>query len=211
MANTMTYTTLLEDIGTYAERTDAAFLGQRSRFVMLAENRIASEVRGLGSINIVSANLTPGNPVLVKPERWRETVSFNVKVGINQESKLLPTRSLQYLKTFSPNSDKTGEPRYYGDYDYTHFLIAPAPDDDYAFELVYYERPVPLSELNETNWFTENCPQLLLYACLLEAQPFLKQDARTQQFQALYDRAVQGLGNESMRRMGDASQTRREG
>lgn len=212
MPSTMTYTSLLEDISVYAERTDTTFTAQRPRFVMLAENRIASEVRGLGSMNVVSAQLTVDNPVLVKPDRWRETVSFQLtSETTGKPRKLLSPREPQYLRAFWPDPAQSGEPRYYADYDFEHFMLAPTPDLPYAFELTYYERPLPLSELNETNWFTENCPQLLLYACLLEAQPFLKLDGRTQQFQALYDRAVQALGNESMRRMSDTTQTRREG
>ena len=89
--------------------------------------------------------------------------------------------------------------------------LAPTPDDDYTFELVYFDRPEPLSDENQTNWYTQYAPDLLLYACLLEAQPFLKLDARTAQFQSLYDRALKMLANESMRRMSDNTQTRREG
>ena len=103
-----------------------------------------------------------------------------------------------------------GVPRYYADYDFEHFYLAGTPDADLDFELTYYERPEPLSGINETNWYTQYSPDTLLYACLLEAQPWLKLDGRTQQFQALYDRSLQMLGNESMRRMSDNTQTRRE-
>lgn len=211
MPASMTYTSLLEDISTYAERgaSDAPFTAQRPRFVMLAENRLASEIRGLGVMSFAQSTLSINNPVLAKPSRWRETVSLTITLA-DGSKKVLQPRGLQYCRSFWPDSTATGEPRYYADYDYEHFYLAGTPDAEYAFELTYYERPEPLSDLNETNWFTQNCPQLLLYACLLEAQPFLKQDARTAQFQSLYDRAVQGLGGESMRRMSDISQTRRE-
>jgi hypothetical protein len=205
----MTYTSLLEDISQYCERADAPFLAQRERMIMLAENRLASEIRGLGAMAFVQSTLTTGNPVLAKPNRWRETVSFTITTATGKKT-LMP-RELQYLRSFWPDSAQTDEPRYYADFDYEHFYLAATPDDDYAFELAYYERPEPLSDQNQTSWFTQYCPQLLLYACLLEAQPFLKLDARTQTFQALYDRAVQALGNESMRRMSDNTQSRREG
>ena len=208
MPASMTFTSLLDDISTYAERSDSPFLDQRERFVMLAENRIASEIRGLGAMAFANSTLVIGNPVLAKPARWRETVSFTITTATGKKT-LMP-RELQYLRSFWPDTSLTDEPRYYADYDFEHFYLAATPDDDYAFELAYYERPEPLSALNETNWYTQNCPQVLLYAALLEAQPFLKLDGRTQQFQALYDRAVQALGNESMRRMSDLTQARRE-
>ena len=206
----MTYTSLLEDIRIYAERDDDPFLAQRDRFVMMAENRLAKEVRGLGVMQFVTANLLTGNPVLAKPARWRETVSLTITLADGTKKALQP-RELQYCRAFWPDSSATGEPRYYADYDYENFYLAATPGTDYAFELTYYERPESLSTQNQVNWYTRYAPDVLLYACLLEAQPFLKLDGRTQQFQALYDRSVQMLGNESMRRMSDNTQTRREG
>jgi hypothetical protein len=176
---------------------------------MMAENRLASEIRGLGVMQFASSALSTGNPVLAKPSRWRETASLTITLADGTKQVLQP-RGLQYCRSFWPDSSATDVPRYYADYDFEHFYLAATPDADYDFELTYYERPEPLSVLNETNWYTQTCPQLLLYACLLEAQPFLKRDDRTAQFQALYDRAVQGLGGESMRRMSDITQTRRE-
>lgn len=210
MTAAMTFDSLLEDISSYAERDDAPFTTQRERFIMGAENRIAKEIRGLGAMKFVISNLTTGNPVVAKPARWRETVSFALTNATGHKITLWP-RSIQYCRAFWPDSTLMAFPRYYADYDFEHFYLAATPDDDYQFELAYYDRPEPLSTENQTNWYTQYAPDVLLYACLLEAQPWLKLDARTQQFQALYDRAVQMLGNESARRMADGSQTRREG
>jgi hypothetical protein len=82
----------------------------------------------------------------------------------------------------------------------------------YDFELAYYERPEPLSDTNQTNWLTQYAPQLLLYGSLLEAQPFLKRPERVAEFQALYDRALQGVSQESSRRItADRAGTSRNG
>lgn len=209
MPASMTYQSLMTDIQVYCERDDSPFVDQIPRFIMLAENRIAQEIRGLGAMEFVTSTLSTGNPQLAKPARWRETVSFTLTLADGTKKTLMP-REYQYLKSFWPDPSLTDEPRYYADFGFEHFYLAATPDDDYAFELVYYSRPEPLSTLNEQNWYTQYCPQLLLYACLIEAQPFLKLDGRTQQFQALYDRAVQALGNESMRRLSDITQARRE-
>ena len=48
MTVAMTYSSLVSDISTYAERTDAPFTAQVPSFISLAENRLAMEVRGLG-------------------------------------------------------------------------------------------------------------------------------------------------------------------
>ena len=56
MSEALTYDSLLTDIQVYAERTDQPFVNQIPRFVMLAENRLASEVRGLGTQKYVTGS-----------------------------------------------------------------------------------------------------------------------------------------------------------
>ena len=208
MSEALTYDSLLTDIQTYAERTDQPFVNQISRFVMLAENRLASEVRGLGSQKYVTGFLN--NSTFAKPERWRETISFNITTTDGR--KFLKLRTYDYCRAFWLDSAQTGEPRYYADYEYEHFLVVPTPAQAYSFELAYYERPEPLSAENQTNWFTQYAPQMLLYAALLEAQPFLKRPERIAEFQSLYDRALQGLAQETSRRISaDRAATSRSG
>jgi hypothetical protein len=208
MAESLTYASLLTDVATYAERSDSPFTDQIPRFVMMAENRLASEVRGLGIQKYVTGALNGSS--MPKPERWRETISLNVTV--NSERVFLQPRTYDYCRAFCPDPSVTGTPRYYADYEYEHFLIVPTPTSNYAFELAYYERPEPLSDSNQTNWFTQYAPQLLLFGTLLEAQPFLKRPELMQQYQTLYDRALQGIAQESTRRIGaDRAATSRNG
>lgn len=208
MAASMTYDSLVTDIITYAERTDSPFSDQVPRFIMLCENRLAAEVRGLGFQQYVTGLLNSNT--IAKPARWRETISINVTV--NSERRFLQPRSYDYCRAFTPNPATTGVPRYYADYAYEHFLIVPTPAADYDFELAYYERPEPLSDINQENWTTQYAPQLLLYGSLLEAQPFLKRPERIAEFQGMYDRALQGLSQESSRRTtADRAATSRNG
>ena len=208
MSEALTYDSLLSDIQTYAERSDTPFVSQVPRFVMLAENRLASEVRGLGTQKYVTGSFN--SSAFPKPERWRETISFNITTPSGR--KFLLPRSYDYCRAFWPDASQKAEPRYYADYQYEHFFVAPTPAQEYHFELAYYERPEPLSAENQTNWFTQYAPQMLLYATLLEAQPFLKRPECIAEFQSLYDRALQGLAQETSRRISaDRAATSRSG
>jgi hypothetical protein len=210
MAASMSYTQLVTDIQTYAERSDTPFIAQIPRFIMLAENRIASEVRGLGYVKIVNGTLNQGTSVLPKPANWRETAWLWLLV--NGDAKFLKQRGYAYCKSYWPDTAVQDEPEYYADYGYEHAFIAPTPDADYEFELAYFERPAPLDDTNQVNWTTQYAPQLLLYAALLEAQPFLKLTQRTAEFQALFDRASAGVANEAQRRLsGDQTLLRTTG
>jgi len=95
-------------------------------------------------------------------------------------------------------------------YDYTHWLIAPTPDDDYAYEVLYYERVQPLDSSNQSNWFTQYAPQALLYGSLLQAMPFLKNDERIPMWQQQYSAIVNTLKTEDVSRIGDRQAVARD-
>lgn len=205
----LTYDSLVQDVQTYAERTDTPFVTQIPRFIMLAENRIASEVHGLGYTRFATGTLSINSSTADKPARFREAISLAITAGTDR--KFLLKRYYEYCRSFWPNTSLTDEPRYYSDYDYEHLFIVPTPNQAYSFELSYYERPEPLSSSNQTNWTTRYAPQLLLYAVLLEAQPFLKLPERIAEFKGFYDEAVQNITKESIRRLSDQAIQRTEG
>lgn len=206
MPEALTYDSLLSDVRLYAERSDTAFVSQIPRFVMLAENRIATEVKGLGQVRVVNFTLSTSNGIYEKPARWRQTANMSVQVGSSKV--FLKQRGLEYVQAYWPDVTSVDQPLFYADYDYEHWLIAPTPDSDYSATVSYYERPQPLDETNQTNWTTQYAPQLLIYGALLEAQPFLKTPERIQEFQMMYDRAAAAISNENLVRMVDSSSKR---
>jgi len=216
MATTMTFETLKQDVRRYLERgatmaSDAVVYEQIPRLINLAERRIARELKVEGFINVVSGNLIAGQSVYAKPDRWRDTVSMAIGVGAtNDERKTLFTRVYEYLRSYWPNPTLTDEPIFYSDYDYEHWLIAPTPNQDYPFEILYYELPPLLDDAVQSNWITEYAPQLLLYGTLLEATPFLKNDERIPVWQNMYDRAAAMLNGEDLGKIPDRDSVRKE-
>lgn len=81
-------------------------------------------------------------------------------------------------------------PEFYSSVDLNHYYISRTPDSNYGFELSYHEKPEPLSKSNQVNWITVFAPQLLLYSCLLEAQPYLKNSQLLSLWQAQYSQAL---------------------
>ena len=199
-AAAMTYDNLTSNVLQYLERNDPAVVNQIPTFIMLAEFEIAEMMKSLGQQQVVQSTMQVGNPVIPKPSRWRKTVSMNITVTGKLQSVLL--RKYEYLRNYAPDSTATGTPLYYSDYDYDNWLVAPTPDQSYAFEVLYYERLVPLSSETQTNWITRNAPNAMLYGTLLQAMPFLKNDQRLI-FQQKYTEAVQALSNEDKLRIAD--------
>jgi hypothetical protein len=216
MATAMTFTSLKQDVQRYLERgdtlaSDPIVFEQIPRLINLAERRIARELKIQGFINVVTAQLEIGNPVVTKPDRWRDTVSMFIGTGASNNSRTaLYTRSYDYLRSYWPDAAETGQPVFYSDYDYNHWLVAPTPDAEYPIEILYYQLPPLLDEEAQTNWLTENAPEILLYATLLEATPFLKNDERIPVWQNMYDRAAAMLNGEDLAKILDRSATRKE-
>jgi len=196
----LTYDSLTEMVQQYLERRDRAVVDAIPTFITLAEFEIAEQIKSLGQLQLVQSTMLIGDPILQKPARWRKTVSMNVVVAGKRRPILL--RKYEYLKNYWPDSTETGVPEYYADTDWDHWYIAPTPDDDYAFEVLYYERIAPLSSTNQTNWLTQNAPNAMLFGTLLQAMPFLKNDQR-QIFQQKYQEALQALKTEDIARVGD--------
>ena len=209
MSYSMTYDSLLEDLRRYLERgftveSDAIVYEQLPRLITLGERRIARELKIEGFIRAVQAPLQPGVAVYLKPDRWRDTVSMSV------DNKPVFARSYEYVRNYWPDEAQLGAPQYYADYDYQHWILAPTPIAASTWEILYYEQPRFLGEDFQTNWLTEYAPDLLLYAALLEATPFLKKDERIGTWQALYDRAAQAINGEDLKRIMDRAANRSE-
>lgn len=201
VAAVMTYDSLVENIQSYLERTDTATLEKIPTFIMLAEQIIASQIKFLGNLTVNESTMVATESIIEKPARWHKTVSMNVTVDGVRNPVLL--RKYEYLREYWPDSTQTDVPKFYADYDYTHWLIAPTPASNYTFEVLYYERIQPLDSSNQTNWFTIYAPQALLYGSLLQAMPFLKNDERTPMWQQQYDLIMQTLKAEDQSRVGD--------
>ena len=196
----MTYDSLNSTVLQYLERQDQSVVNAIPTFITLCEFEIAQEIKTLGQLSVVTSNMSASNPVIQKPARWRKTVSMTI-LGATEATPVL-LRKFEYLKTYWPNVTLTGLPEFYSDIDYDHWYFAPTPDQAYSFEVLYYERIPPLSSENQTNWLTQNAPNAMLYGTLLQAMPFLKNDARAI-FQQKYSEAINALKTEDTTRVGD--------
>lgn len=187
----MTYDSLVTDITSYTERTnDSALTDQIPRLIMMAENRLATDLKILGVQQIGQGTFTPSDPVLAKPALWRQSVSFRYQ-DANGLWQPLWLRTYEFCREFWPNQGTvTGTPRYYADYNYDQFLIVGTPASALNFELTYIAKLQPLSSSYQSNWLTTNAPQLLLAAALLETEIWLKNQTRVQQRQSVYDAAL---------------------
>jgi hypothetical protein len=211
MAVSMTYNSLLDDLRAYLERgtaVDETVFDQLPSLINLAERQLANSVKLLGFVSVVTDTMTIGQSVIPKPDRWRDTISINFGVGATQVRTQLFLRSYEYIRTFHPDEDLTGQPKFYAEYDYFNWLIGPSADFAYPFEVNYWELPALLDAANQTNWTTDFAPNAILHGALLQATPFLKNDERIAVWQGIYDRDVMILEAQDVKRIIDRNVTR---
>jgi hypothetical protein len=211
MAVSMTFNSLLDDLRAYLERgtsVDETVFEQLPSLINLAERQLANSLKLLGFVSVVTDTLGIGQSVIPKPNRWRDTISINFGVGATQIRTPLFLRSYEYMRRYWPDEDLTDQPKFYGDYDYFNWLIAPSADFAYPFEVNYWELPALLDATNQTNWSSDFAPNALLHGSLLQATPFLKNDERIPIWQGIYDRDVMILEAQDVKRIIDRNVTR---
>lgn len=216
MPTALTFTSLQEDLRRYLERgeiTDPTVYAQLPRLINNAEREIAQDLKILGFIDPMNSVLVAGTSVYQKPDRWRQTVSMNFGVVgqdpllQNKRNQIYP-RSYEYLRTYWPDSDVRGQPKFYADYSYTHWIVAPTPVIDYPWEVVCWQLPALLDATNQTNWLTDYAPTTLLYRSLMECSPFLKEDERIPVWKGMYTDSKGTLNIQDLRRIADRNTAR---
>lgn len=205
MAFVLTYASLTDEIQKYVERTDPNFVSSIPMFIMLGERRVSRDLKILGLKVYITDNLIIGQQTLQKPTRWLNNSTFNIGTGtlFNTRKQILQ-RSYEFCRIYWPDPTQTLEPKYYADYDYNFWLIAPTPDKTYPYEIAYYQTPTLIDEHNTTNFLTENAPEVLVYASLLETASYLKDDERVPVWTQYYEKAKASLGEEDRNRIYDS-------
>lgn len=192
----MSYNSLVQMVIDYMERDDADFVAQIPNLIALAESSIAAELKTYLQLIVVETNLSENQTVLDKPARWRKTVSMK----INGKPVLL--RSQDYIAQYLSEADND-IPKYYADYDWSHWNFAPAPDTSYPVEIIYFAEVQPLDETNQQNMWTAVAPQAMLYGTLLQAQGYLKALDKLPIWKQYYTDAIQALKSEDNSRRVD--------
>lgn len=215
MPTAMTFNSLQVDLRRYLERgtpSDTEVFEQLPSLINLAERDLATKLKILGNKISVTASMVAGTSVYPKPNRWRETTSINFGVDVSPLQKRTPLypRSLEYCRFYWPNSEERAEPEFYADYDYQHWLIVPTPVAAYPFEVLFWQLLPLLDAANQQNYWTDYAPQALLYAALVQATPYLKNDERIQTWTTFYNDQLKGLGYQDEAGQTDNSDKRKE-
>ena len=196
----MTYDELVTNIRNYTEVGSNVFTNSViNTFITMAENRILRDIDLDVFKQEATGNMTASNKFLSAPTAI--LTHRYLMVTVDGEQVFLDFRDTSFMKEYWPDGTETGVPKYYSVWDDNTFYIAPTPDQNYSVELGYIYRPAQLSSTNPTTWVSNNAPEALLYACLIQAYSYTKGPKEMlDYFEGSYRQALGGLGIEQQGR-----------
>lgn len=181
MALITDHATLTTAVGDYLARSDLS--GFIPNFIQNGENKLYRRLRLRAMEETLSGTISSGT--LAVPSDYRELKFANITTSPYVS---LERKTAEWIYATYPVRSGAEIPKYIGRQGDT-FIFGPYPGD-YTISGIYYKRLTALSASNTTNWFTTYAPELLLYAALLEAQPFLMNDKRIPVWQSALADAI---------------------
>ena len=207
-----TYSELVTQIREYTETDSNVFTTVIvNDFIEHAELRIFRDVDLDVFRKYQTASLTSGDAFVGMPGATPSSFSFIRSVNIfspsgslggltDNERRYLEKKDTTFMSEYAPNRTTTGIPKYYANWDNDTIILAPAPNAAYTIELAYNAQETGLSSSNTTTWVSTNAPQLLLYACLIEAFKFLKNPNMVAMYTQAYQDVITPLAAEQIGR-----------
>jgi hypothetical protein len=184
----MDYAQLVQAITDYCETSETSFVANIPRFVRQAEQRVYRTVMLPELRKVATLTATPSQATLAKPADFLSAFSIAVIDGTGAYS-FLYDKDPSFMREAYPGGTQ-GLPRFYALLDDSDFLLGPAPDTAYNFEIQYYYDPPSIVEAG-TSWLGDNAETVLLYGSLVEAYTYLKGDADLMgQYRQQYDAAL---------------------
>ena len=204
----MNYNTLIDDMQTYMLRTDQPYLAKIPELIQQGIIRIYNNAKDIGFELYYDVNIANNAFLIPKPDNWQETVSLSI-VDVNGNKGFLQERTYEYCKTYLPNVNITGIPKYYSDSlvransnSYANWLITPAANANYTVNAIYLGIPL-FNGANQTNFLTQRYPNLLLYSCLMEACLFLDNEEKRNKYEMMFGKELETINRMNVDRTTD--------
>lgn len=198
----MTYTELVQKIRDYTEVDANVFTSTIvNGFILDAEFRVLRDTDSDNNREYATASIVAGQPYVTTPLITNQTLIIREALIIEGgEYYAVEYRDTGFINEYN-SAQVQGLPKYFSYWDEQTLVLAPIPDLTYTMQLNYILKPAGLSSNVATTYLSQQFPNGLLYACLVEAYGFLKGPAdMIQLYEQKYQTALQGFSIEQMGR-----------
>lgn len=178
MATITSWTTLNTELLAFIHR--AELTAEAPGWIQLGENRIYRDLRVRQMETALSSAISSG--VVAVPTGYLE-----MKYAYINGSPMtkLQRKDAEWIYHNYPTRSSDSTPRFFAR-EAGNFIFGPYPDSTYTVKGVYYKKLTALSGSNTTNWLTDDVPDLILFASLCEAAPWLADDPRIPTWERKY-------------------------
>tara|TARA_R110000772_G_scaffold268323_1_gene394878 strand:+ start:2246 stop:2851 length:606 start_codon:yes stop_codon:yes gene_type:complete len=182
------YTELKASIGNWLNRDDLAAV--IPDFISLAEAQMDRALRHWRMEKRVETTLNEQYENL--PTDFLEMLELSLTDGTYLT--LVSTADMQRRKQASQAG---GKPRFYR-ITSSQIEFYPAPEAGSTLSMQYYAKTEALSDSVASNWVLENAPDAYIYGALLQAAPYLGDDARTQIWASFFAESLEAIRRENV-------------
>ena len=196
----MTYNELVAKIRSYTE-VDSNVLTSTvvDGFISDAEFRILRDVDSDNNRKYATASVVVTQKYFTVPDNCLILRSVQI-FDTNGDIGFLDVRDVSFINEYN-QENTTGRPKYYANWDENTVIVAPTPDQAYNVQANYILKPTGLSATTANTYLSQQFPNGLLYACLVEAYGFLKgPNDLLQYYEGRYKQAIEGFSLEQMGR-----------
>ena len=205
MTTITNYNTLVAAIQEEVEDDGQEFLAFIPTAIDLAEERLFRELDLPAIEEKGNGFLVANSPVMTMPANLRFENYFYVLV--DGKKRTLRKRTEDFLNDYWPDNTVTDVPKYYALGTETQFVLAPVPDQSYAYEIKFTKKPPKLSSINQTNYYVNNVKDCLLFASLVEMAKFMKAWSQIDFWEKDFTRARDSWNLEMMRKRRNDGET----
>lgn len=181
MTGIVDYASLQVAIITYMARDqDTVLTGLVPTFIQLTEaklNRILM-VRQMEQRSVTTIDTTTTEPEFISLPTDFQSMRRVRLSSVTGKPPLEFKSGTQMDEYRNGTADSNGQPLYFTIFG-SEVELCPSPDSNYIIEMVYRQNVPPLAS-NSTNWLLTLAPDIYLYGALMEAAPYIKEDARIQ-------------------------------
>ena len=185
-----TYAELQTEVADFLNRDDLTSV--IPTFINLAEAQLNRDARHWRME--IRSEATANDRFLTLPSDWIETKRIQVG-NTNDPVRLMSVDEMHALR--AKNENTAGTPCYYA-HVAGEIELYPTPDGEYSLTLYYVQR-IPDLATNNTNWLLDYHPDVYLYATLIQAAHYLRDNERLATWAGLYQASIDALNSSSKR------------
>lgn len=191
-------------IGTYSElKTAVANWTHRSsltdripEFIALAEASMNRVLRTRTMETDNSLSLSSGARTVALPSGFEEPISLRLVISGENRDHLI--RVLHKQLNINTESSAARRPEYWA-INGENIEFPNNADQAYTLSLRCLSSSWALSDSTTTNWLLTNHPDVYLYGTLIQASPYIVNDARIPTWERFYNKAIKEVQNNAAR------------